>query len=369
MRIGIDARMLRYSGIGKYIQNLIENLAKIDRKNQYILFCKEADLRICKIKQENFNFRVVKTPLFSLREQLSLPTMIKKNRLDIFHTPHFNIPLFSPVKKMVTIHDLIPLIFPGARSSWLSRTYYRFMNSQVVKKAGKIIAVSKNTERDLLKFFKVPEGKIEVIYEAVSGRFKPVNDVKSLEEIKKKFNITKRFLLYVGLKELHKNLVSLIKILEILKKKMGLDIQLVIVGKRDPRFTQAEETAKELDLEGDVLFLGEVSDEDVVLLYNAAQIFLFPSLYEGFGLPPLEAMACGTPVISSNTSSLPEVLGDAAILINPRDIDEWAKKIRKVLTDEDLRKKLKQKGLGRVKQFSWEKAARDTLRVYESLRT
>lgn len=367
MRIGIDARMLRYSGIGKYIQNLIENLAKIDRKNQYILFCKETDLKSCKIDQKNFNFRVVKTPLFSLSEQMVLPIKIKKNRLDIFHAPHFNIPLFSPIKKVVTIYDLIPLIFPRARSSWLSRAYYRFMNSQVVKRARKIITVSENTERDLLKFFKVPEGKIEVIYGAASERFRPVNDAKPLKEIKKKFSITKEFLLYVGLRERRKNLVSLIKVLEILRRKMDFDIQLVMVGKEDPRFTQVEETAKELDLVEEVLSLGEVSNEDLVLLYNAAQIFLFPSLYEGFGLPPLEAMACGTPVISSNTSSLSEVLGDAAILIDPNDTNKWVEKIREVLTNEDLRKKLKHKGLERVKKFSWEKAARDTLRIYENL--
>ncbi len=367
MRIGIDARMLRYSGIGKYIRNLIENLAGIDRKNQYILFCKEADLGVCKINQENFHFQVVRAPLFSLREQLSLPFMIKKNRLDIFHTPHFNLPLFLPAKRMVTIHDLIPLIFPEAGFSWLARTYYRFMNSQATKRARKIIVDSKNTKRDLIKFFKVPEGKIEVIYGAVSERFRPVNDAELLEKAKRRLDITKNFLLYVGLKERRKNLVSLIKVLEILRRKMDFDIQLVIVGKEDPRFTQAEETAKELDLVEEVLSLGEVSNEDLVLLYNAAQVFVFPSLYEGFGLPPLEAMACGTPVISSNTSSLPEVLGDTAILIDPHDINEWAEKIREVLTDEELREKLKRKGLERVKKFSWGRTAQDTLKVYESL--
>lgn len=367
MRIGIDARMLRYSGIGEYIRNLVENLARIDRENQYLLFAKENDLEICKINQENFSFQVVKAPLFSLSEQIVLPFEIKKNRLDIFHTPHFNISLFSPVKKVVTIHDLIPLIFPGARSSRLSRAYYRFMNSQATKKARKIIVDSKNTKRDLLKFFKVPEGKTEVIYGGVSERFRPVNDAKSLEEVEKKFNTTKKFLLYAGLRKPHKNLVSLIKVLEILRRKMNFDIQLVMVGKKDPRFTQVEEAAKELELEDDVLFLGEVSDEDLVLLYNAAQVFLFPSLYEGFGLSPLEAMACGTPVISSNTSSLPEVLGDVAILLDPNDTIKWAEKIREVFTNEDLRKKLKHKGLERVKKFSWERTAQDTLRVYESL--
>ncbi len=367
MLIGIDARMLRYSGIGKYIQNLIENLARIDRKNQYILFVKENDLGICKINQENFNFQVVRASLFSPREQLSLPIEIKRNRLDTFHTPHFNLPLFSPVKKVVTIHDLIPSIFPKARSSRLSRLYYRFMNSQAAKKAGKIIVDSKNTKKDLLKFFKILEGKIEVIYGGVSERFKPVNDTESLEAIKKKFNSTKNFLLYVGLRKPHKNLVSLIKVLGILRGKMDFDIQLVIVGKKDPRFTQVEEAAKKLDLVEEVLSLGEVSDEDLVLLYNAAQIFLFPSLYEGFGLPPLEAMACGTPVISSNTSSLPEVLGDAALLIDPNDTNKWVEKIKAVLTSEDLRKKLKRKGLERARHFSWKRAAQDTLKVYESL--
>ena len=367
MRIGIDARMLRYFGIGEYIRNLIENLTKIDKENQYILFGKENDLEICKINQENFSFQVVKAPLFSLSEQIVLPFEIKKNRLDIFHTPHFNIPLFSSVKRVVTIHDLIPLIFPGVYTSWPARTYYRLMNAQAARRARKIIADSENTKRDLLKFFRLPKERIEVIYGAVSERFKPVNDVKSLEKIGKKFNITKKFLLYVGLRKPHKNLVSLIKVLEILRRKMDFDIQLVMVGKEDARFTQVEETAKELDLVEEVLSLGEVSNEDLVLLYNAAQVFVFPSLYEGFGLPPPEAMACGTPVISSNTSSLSEVLGDAAILIDPNDTNKWAEKIREVLTNENLRKELKQKGLERVKRFSWERAAQDTLRVYESL--
>jgi glycosyltransferase involved in cell wall biosynthesis len=359
--------MLRYTGIGKYIRNLVENLAKLDRANRYILFGKASDAEICKLEEKNFHWQAVNLPLFSVKEQLLLPGEIQKKRLDIFHTPHFNLPLFSPVKRVVTIHDLIPLIFPRLYASPPARTYYRFMNAQVARRTTKVITDSENTRRDFLKFFRLPKERIEVIYGTLSERFRPVSDSKSLEEVKKKYGIGKKFLLSVGPHRPHKNLVMLVKVMALLKERGEIDIQLVITGKKEGRFPQVEDVIGELNLRKEVLTLGSVSDEELVYLYNGASVFLFPSLYEGFGFPPLEAMACGTPVISSYISSLSEVLGSAALLANPYDSREWAGKIREILASRDLKKSLRKKGLEKAKEFSSLASARATLRVYESL--
>ena len=367
MRIGIDARMVKKTGIGEYLKNLIIELSKIDKKNRYIIFLNRKDLEDCKIKQPNFEIEIVKSAVFTLTEQIEMFFKVHSRKLDIFHSPHFVVPILCSCKTMVTIHDLILNLFPNEIGSRRARIYYNFMMASALKKANKIITVSNNTKKDITDFFEVPQEKIKVIYEAASSQYRPIIGRELIREINQKFNIAQEFLLYVGLKKPHKNLIRLIKSFEILRKKRKVDVKLVIVGKMDPRYTEIACLVGKLGLEKEVIFTGYISNDDLILLYNAARAFVFPSLYEGFGLPPLESMACGVPVVSSNAGSLVEVLGDAALVFNPLDINDMADKMYQIISDEGLREEIIEKGLKRVKKFSWEKCAEETLRVYKEV--
>lgn len=361
MRIAIDIRMLNYSGIGTYIENLVKNLSQIDSKNEYILINSGEELPDL---PSNFKFRNIHSKVFSLSEHYKLPFILKEEGIDIFHFPHFYSLFFCACKGVVTIHDLIFSIFP-AETSMPGRLYYNLMIKHSLKIAKKIIAVSHNTKRDIMNFFGIPDAKIEVIYEGIDKIFHPIDDRVVLENIKQKYNIDAQFILYVGLKKPHKNLSRLIRAFG-LWKRSGRKGKLVIVGKEDVRYS-LKPLVEEFGLNNEVVFTGYIPREDLVLLYNAAEIFVFPSLYEGFGLPVLEAMACGKPIIASNCSSLPEIVGDCAVLINPYDIEEMANVIKVVLDDEKLKRDLSQKALDRSKFFSWSKCAEQTIDVYESV--
>jgi len=338
MRIGIDARMLKKTGIGEYIKNLIINLSKIDKENEYILFLDQNNLKDYKVKQPNFKVELVKSAIFTLTEQAEMSFKAYLRRLDIFHSPHFVVPLLWPRKVVITIHDLTLNLFPDELLSRKASVYYNFMMISALKKADKIIAISNNTKKDIIDFFEVPQEKIKVIYEAVNSQYRSITDRDLLRKVKQKFSIAQEFLLYVGLKKPHKNLIKLIKSFEILRKERKVDVKLVIVGKMDPRYTGIACLTEKLGLGKEIILTGYISNEDLILLYNAARAFVFPSLYEGFGFPPLEAMACGTPVVSSNAGSLAEVLGEAALVFNPLDVNDMADKIHQVISNEGLRK-------------------------------
>lgn len=369
MHIGIDVRMIDKTGIGQYIKNLIFNLAKIDKANHYTLFLNKVQQEnyIDTWKNDNFEKRFIRSPIFTIKEQIEFPFRLVLKNIDVFHSPHFILPLLYPLKYIVTIHDLIPIIFPEELTSKRAKIYYRSMLFSATQRANKIIAVSNYTKKDIVNICNIPPIKIEVVYEGVNDCYRPIKDKRILDHIKKKFGIDREFLLYVGLSKPHKNLVRLIKAFKILRKNIRLDLKLVIAGKIDPRYPEVRKIVDKLGLREDVIFTDFVSDQDLVLLYNAAKAFVFPSLYEGFGLPPLEAMACGTPVVSSKVASLAEVLGDAAVVFHPLDIHDMADKVYQVVSDENLRKQLSEKGVRWVKRFSWEKCARETLKIYEKV--
>jgi glycosyltransferase involved in cell wall biosynthesis len=230
-------------------------------------------------------------------------------------------------------------------------------------KADKIITVSQNTKDDLVEMFNYNPKKIKVIYNGVDNSYKIIDNKKLISEIKDKYDTGKDFLLYVGNIKPHKNIPVLLKALSNIDKQN----KLVIVGKRDKAYDEIFDIIDQNNLEDRIIFTGFVPDKDLILLYNAATLFVYPSLYEGFGLPPLEAMACGTPVITSNVSSLPEVVGYAAITVDPYNINGLAEEINKVLGNEVLQKAMIKKGIERAKEFTWEKTARETIRVYEEV--
>ncbi|MTI59429.1 MAG: glycosyltransferase family 4 protein [Firmicutes bacterium] len=357
MKILFDNRMKNWSGIGRYSFNLIKEFSCLMKnKNDVVLLSNTA------YNSNDFNIMNCRAKVFSLKEQVELPLLNKKNKIDLYHSPHFVFPVLNSKKMVLTIHDLTPLLFPQYFSV-NARIYMKMMIWLSRYRTAKIITVSKNTKEDLIDKFSFRDDKIEVIYNGVGECYKSINNQELLDGVKKKYDTGENFILYVGNIKQHKNIVRLLKAVS----RLDRPNKLIIVGKRDNAYDEVLTVIEKEGLNDRVIFTGFVSDKDLVYLYNAAKVFIYPSLYEGFGLPPLEAMACGTPVITSNVSSLPEVVADAAIKINPYSIDDIDNAIHRVLTDPDLQKKLSEKGKERAKKFTWKKTAEETLKVYQDV--
>lgn len=364
IKIGIDVRKINDFGIGTYIQNLVKYLLQLDKQNQYFLFFNHRDI-------ENYSYpkeRVVKlidnSPKYSLREHFSLSHQAKKYDLQLFHEPHYTLPYFLKCKKVVSIHDLIHLKFPQHLSGKKAYLYAKFMIGQAVKKADKILAGSQNTKNDIMENFKTNGGKIEIVYYGVDEIFKSVKDQNLLENFRNKYKLPGKYILYSGSLRKHKNLENALKAYARLKDK-NYDLVLAGVGLQNQKVL--EPLLKELKITEKVKIIPFIDYAQLVLLYNSAAVLFFPTLYEGFGLPILEAMACGIPVVSSNNSSIAEVTGAAAILVDPLSINEMSNSLDKVLGETSLRQRLASLGLERAKMFTWEKTAEKTLNIYQEL--
>jgi len=296
-------------------------------------------------------------------EQVIFPRVCQQDGVDVAHVPYFAPPLRPTTPIVVTIHDLIPLILPAYRGPLLVRLYTHLV-AAATRRADAIIADSEASKRDIVRLLGIPDERVQVIYLAVDRRFRPITDKAHLEDVRQKYCLPANYILYLGGFDQRKNLATLLKAF----KRLTSDMQLVIAGRlpaRDtPFFPDPRRMVREFGLEGRVAFIGWVLEEEKPALYSMAKVFVFPSLYEGFGLPPLEAMACGTPVVASNVSSLPEVVGDAGLLVDPCDAAGLAEAMAALLDDEQLREGLGQKGLEQARRFSWEETARETLKVY-----
>ncbi len=370
MRIGIDCRFYGGSagGIGYYVQELVSHLLKIDSKNEYVLFFTKENFKECRLSSPNLTKKIVSSPYYSLSEQIVFPFDLRSQKLDIMHFTNFNNPLFWFGKFVVTIHDLTLMFFPGGKKkSSLHKLGYRLALLSACKKARKIIAVSRHTKKDIIRFFNIPDDKIKVIYEGIEDKYHPIEDRKFIEKIKIKYDIQTPYIMYIGAWKKHKNINNLIKAFDILKRKYKFPHKLVLMGKEDFLAEELKKEINKLDIKKDIVFTGFVYEEDLPALYNAASLFVFPSLYEGFGLPPLEALACGVPVVASNVSSLPEILGKSAEFFNPKDPEDMALKIRDVLFSKKRQEELVKKGFRQASQFVWEKTAQETLQVYEEV--
>jgi len=369
MRIGIDARMYSsaFTGIGRYVYELVKHLIEIDKKNEYVLFMNRPQFDEFKVPNKRVTKVLVKARHYSFAEQTRYLRKLWGKRLDIMHFTHFNAPMLYRGKSVVTIHDLTLSFFPGKKmNSWKHRKAYELVLNRSVKHAAKIIAVSKHTKEDLLNVTGIDSSKVEVIYEGVDEQFKPRPDKEAIRDLIKKYGISRDYLLYAGVWRSHKNVVNLIKAFALLKEDASFEPQLVITGTEDPHYPEVKRTVKELGLEHDVIFPGLVPEDELVALFQAAHVYAFPSLYEGFGLPPLEAMRCGTPVAASSSSCIPEICGeDNALFFDPLDPEDMANTIRKLWIDEELRKNLRERGLRHSKKFDWKKMAEETLKVYE----
>lgn len=370
MRIGIDARMYggEQTGIGNYIRNLLENLLKIDCVNQYVLFLLEPEYSRLKTTNPRVTKAKVNARWYTWQEQIFLPRTLQKFQLDLVHFPHFNAPLLYRGKYLLTVHDITQNYYPGnGFKAHLRRVIYRYVFTHNIRHAVKTISVSHFTKKDILNNFPAAPQKIKVIHEGIDPVFRSIGDRNQTAALRQKYKITKPFLLYVGVLRDHKNVVGLVKAFAILRKKFGLDLQLVITGKKNPRYPELYTAIKNLSLQNDIIFAGFVPKEDLVLLYNGAAVLVLPSFREGFGFTPLEAMACGTPVAASQTTSIPEVVGDAALLFNPYNPRDMARQIARLFQDPKLAENLRGKGFQRIKIFSWLACATHTLALYNEI--
>lgn len=371
MNIGMLSWVIdeKRTGIGNYAHNLIKNLIKFKKYGNISLihYNKTQDTIY-----DNVNDIVIPKIAPLLTNLIGMPYAINKADIDILHAPSHGYMQTSSfffnggVKKILTIHDLTPLLFPETHSK---ETLF-FWNStlKLIKNRADIIIVdSKNTKNDCIMHLGISDERIKVVHLAADSKYKPINNKENIEkELKNKYNLKFPFILYVGTLERRKNISTLIKAFYKLKKN-SVKHKLVIAGGKGWKYNEIFETIDKLGLKNDVIFTGYVPDEDLVKLYNAADLFVYPSLYEGFGLPPLEAMACGCPVITSNASSLPEVVGNAGIMVDPYNFDILYEKICEVLSNNGFRDELRKKSLNRAKLFSWEKTAEETCKIYEEV--
>ena len=367
MRVAIDARKLHDFGIGTYIRNLLRHLARIDRDTEYVLLCAGGDLGIAEALGPNFRTVLEPSANYSFREQVHVPWVLLRERPDVFHAPHYVLPAAVRCRSVVTIHDCIHLMFPQYLPNRAAYAYARTTMWNAARKATRILTVSQASKDDILRFFAVPPGKIEVVYNAIDDWFWTPPDPADVARVRERYQLDQRFVLYVGNIKPHKNLVRLIEAYDLLRRRGFDDVKLLIIGDEISKLPALRRAVHTHKLHKHVRFLGYLPDETLSILYRLASLFVFPSLYEGFGLPPLEAMACGTPVVTSNVSSLPEVTGDAAVLVDPYDVESITAGMQRVLDNPGLSQELREKGVARSRDFSWERSVERTRRVYEEV--
>jgi glycosyltransferase involved in cell wall biosynthesis len=363
MRVGIDARLVYYSqaGIGQYILHLVNGLSKVDAENEYVLLQSRKDDKTI-LERPNFRRVSLWTPSHHRLERHSLNVELMRLGLDVLHSPDFIPPHRPSCKSVITVHDLAFLLYPHFLTKESAR-YYGHIDQAVVW-TDQIIAVSENTRRDTVQHLGVSEDKITVVYEAANPIFRPLDREEARRQVRDRHGIDGRFVLFVSTIEPRKNVPALLRAMWQLMEGYKEDVHLVLAGGKGWLFEDVFAVVEKLKLDSRVHFVGRVSSEDLLVLYNAAELLAHPAFYEGFGLPPLEAMACGLPVIVSNVASLPEVVGDAGLLIDPHDVDELAVSMWRVLNDDGLRAEMRAQGLRQAARFSWERAARETLKIY-----
>jgi glycosyltransferase involved in cell wall biosynthesis len=376
MRIGydLDSLTLRSGGIGRYGVNLINHVAKMlldEPGNEIFIFSHRSFDRSRVIKHKNLNFIDKHTRIKSnvLRKAIFLPFSLRSIKMNLFHgVDHIGIPFLyksKTCKYVVTIHDLITRIYP--RSFPIKqRLVQNTLLPHILRGADKIIVDSLSTKNDVMKYYPRHAKKVMVIYPGVESQFYPRRR-DEVREVLNKYNIHFKYLLFLGTLEPRKNIVRLIEAFISLKQEGDVEHKLVITGRKGWLYKEILEKIQQSPFSKDIVFTDFVDDEDLPYLYSGAEIFIYPSLYEGFGLPVLEAMACGTPVIASNLSSLPEVTADAGVLIDPLNVEEIIQAMEKLSTDSKLREELQQKGLERAKLFSWERVAKETVELYREV--
>jgi len=372
LRIGINTLVAVPSGIGgaqTYLRKLIENLAKIDKLNKYFLFVAPWNKGLFQVRQKNFQQIICNIPRKFLTrrvlyEQTSLPILTWRNRIDVLHSPASVSPFILPCPCVLTIHDVIPFVFPELIPK-IPRHYWNIAYRISARLAHFIITDSYSAQKDIAKYLGISKKRLKVVYLASSQQKLGVKDKRQLISVQNNKRDNLPYILWVGKMFTHKNLDRVLRAYSKLIKIKHINHQLIICGMRGWGYPIFARTVEELNLQDRVIFKGYVPDDVLRSMYTKASLFVFPSLIEGFGLPIIEAMSYGVPVITSNYGAMAEVAGDAALLVDPYSVDEIAEAMHRDLTNETLRAALTKKGLKRASQFSWEITARETLAVYK----
>ena len=371
MKIGIDARAAKWyrgTGIGTYSYQLIHSLNKIDNYNDYLLYVPD-DCKLDIPFKKNFhinNIKQVNQNNFWNEVNISNPLIDKS--MDIYHVPQNGIGL--PTNKncpfVITLHDVIPYKMPDT----VGEQYLKIFNEKlpnIIPLCDGIITVSEYSKEDIVKAFNFPRDKIYVTYLASEDIYKPYDKTLSKSIIEKNYSITGDYILYIGGFSPRKNILGLLNSFSLLLPKLKKDIKLVIAGSKGKSYDIYKKRVQDLHIEDKVIFPGFISMNHIPFMYNACELFVYPSFYEGFGLPPIEAMACGVPVITSNVTSIPEIVQDSTLLVDPYDVNELSEKMYNVLNDNVLRQSLITKGLKRASTLTWEHTATDTLNAYQNI--
>ena len=373
--IVIDGRRMRDFGIGTYIRSLVHALSRIDTANHYTVVTGPGEVRVWGALPDNFRIAVYTGDDHAYSDHLLFPLYLRRLKPDLVHIPLNRVPLLMIRPYVVTVHDMVNLFYDEQKPAAAHMYLRRFRFRRGLTRASRVIAVSEATKRDVENLLGVPPGRITRVYNAPDPGFlgrDPAAGEEERRRIMERYQIDRPFLLYAGAIRHHKSIPRLVEAFAVLREQLAAhpvygDLRLVIIGDTISQYPAVRQAVLKSKMEHAVRFLGFVPFETLRCFYEAAAAFVFPSRHEGFGLPPLEAMACGTPVVTSNVSSLPEVAGDAAMFVNPGNVFDIARGIRDVLTDEPLRAELIRRGRVQAARFSWERSARQVLEIYRDV--
>ena len=371
VKIAIDIRRMTEFGVGTYIRNVVRTLGRLDHQNSYLLIGSPAKVEEIGALPPNFHTIPLLAPERSLHGYREFRGALKSLDCDLVHIPNlFSVPRALPCPYVMTVHDMLEHMARAREQSGFWRSIYFQTTKRVLAGAARIFAVSNFTRNEIEKLFEIPSERIEVVYNAIDERFLRGHVSEADRDlIARRYQVTYPFLLYAGRISPHKNVVRMIEAFSALKTELERDqaypeLKLIIIGDDLSGNPDLRRTVVRSGVQNDVRFLGFIPIEVLRIFYDEAKVFVFPSLYEGFGLPPLEAMAHGTPVVTSNVSSLPEVVGNAAVLVNPENVFEIMRALHRVLTDQSLRARMKERGYQQAAKFSWHTSVRRILEAY-----
>ena len=374
MKVAIDIRRMTEFGIGTYIRNVVRNLARLDERDTYFLIGPSS--KVAEFGSLPANFKAIELTAAdnTLKGCVEFRAIIRRLECNLAHIPHmFWMPRGMPCPYVMTVHDLLEHMYGTRNFSSLRRSVHFYLTRRVLRGAARVIAVSQFTKSEIEKLLGITDGRIEVVYNAIDERFLHGHASDADRQmIAERYQVTYPFLLYAGAIRPHKNVVRIIEAFSALKSELAKerrygDLKLIIIGDDLSSHPRLRRTVVSGGVQNDVRFLGFVPIEVLRIFYDVAKVFVFPSLYEGFGLPPLEAMAHGTPVVTSNTSSLPEVVGSAALTVNPENVFEIRRALQQALLDTDVRDRMKRTGYEQAARFSWESSVARILEIYREV--
>ncbi|MFC1925769.1 glycosyltransferase family 4 protein [Chloroflexota bacterium] len=367
LRIGIMARgdSAAVGGVNRYIANIIPALLSIDQRNEYVVYYDHpSHLGENPAAIE----KVIKLPSKMLYDHVALPMQTRRDKIDVLFCTKNVVPPLVSCKSVVTVHDLGYMV-DKKHYHPLDTLYMNLAIRWSMRKGSAIIAISQNTKKDLISLLGTKEEKIHCVYFGINSEYRPIENREYLEGVRDKYDLPSEFILAISSLQRRKNLPNLVKAFSLVKERPNVNHKLVIIGVPLWQNSSVFDEINTSPVKDEIMWLKYVPEEDLPAIYNLASALAFPSLYEGFGFPLLESMACGCPVICSNTSSLPEIAGDAAVLIDPMSVEQLADGIISILSDDSLREDLTNKGLERASNFTWEKTAKETLNVFEAVYT